>query len=62
MNRAKLIKREEVLEHERRATEGRVAAQPSLVRTTVETVRDWVKEHRTLDRVNPREQFAALFS
>jgi hypothetical protein len=62
MNRAKLIKRGEILDHERRATEGRVAAQPSLVRTTVETVRDWVRERRALDRVNAREQFAALFS
>lgn len=62
LNRVRLIKREEALERERQAVANKEAVQTSVVRTTVENVREWIKEHRAAERVDARQQFAALFS
>lgn len=61
MNHARLIKKDEILERERQASEIRIP-KPSVTRSAMKTAQAWVTEHKTSDRVNAREQFAALFS
>jgi hypothetical protein len=62
MNRARLVKRRENMEREEQRDNKETAEPQMATRTTVEIVKDWVKERGTPRRVDPREQFASLFS
>ncbi len=70
MRRAKLIKREEIIEREQTtATEGAKesapespAQQPSVVRLTFDAVRKWASERQSGKSIRPREAFEALFA
>jgi hypothetical protein len=70
MKRAKLIKREEIIEREQAtvseganssATEA-ATQQPSVVKLTFDAVRKWASEHQSGKYVKPREAFDALFA
>jgi predicted pyridoxine 5'-phosphate oxidase superfamily flavin-nucleotide-binding protein len=70
MKRAKLIKREEIIEREQTAASESVkesaqespAQQPSVVRLTFDAVRKWANERQSSKSVKPREAFDALFA
>jgi hypothetical protein len=70
MKRAKLIKREEIIEREQAATSESVkesaqespAQQPSVVKLTFDAVRRWANERQSNKSVKPREAFEALFA
>jgi hypothetical protein len=70
MKRAKLIKREEIMEREQAAASENAkesaqespAQQPSMVRLTFDAVRKWANEHQANKSVKPREAFDALFA
>ncbi len=71
MKRARLVKQKELEERMAQSpahqptdctTDGTAGQQRSAVSMTVETVIEWLKERRSADRNNPREQFAALFT
>jgi len=70
MKRARLIKREEVLERQQAASSGgpepsepqSSTPQPSVVRLTVDAVRKWANERQSNKSVKPREAFDALFA
>jgi hypothetical protein len=69
MKRAKLIKREEIIEREQAAvSEGANSSppesatqQPSVVKLTFDAVRKWANERQSGRSVKPREAFDALF-
>jgi hypothetical protein len=68
MKRAKLIKREEIIEREQNASAeaassstSEVDAQPSVVKLTFDAVRKWATERQSNRSVKPREAFDALF-
>jgi len=69
MKRAKLIKREEIIEREQAAASESVresgqeatAQQPSVVKLTFDAVRKWANERQSGKSVKPREAFDALF-
>jgi predicted pyridoxine 5'-phosphate oxidase superfamily flavin-nucleotide-binding protein len=69
MKRAKLIKREEIIEREqtaasesaKEAAQESPAQQPSVVRLTFDAVRKWANERQSNKSVKPREAFDALF-
>ena len=60
MTKAKLIKREEAAERQ----QAKVAqkAQKQVVRKTMDVVGDWVDTRRSVQRIDPRAAFAALFA
>ena len=59
MTKAKLIKREEVIERQQaKATQ---KAQKQAVRKTTEVVGDWI-DNRRAQRIDPRAAFTALFA
>jgi hypothetical protein len=70
MKRAKLIKREEVIEREQAAvteganssTPGTATQQPSVVKLTFDAVRKWANERQSGKYAKPREAFDALFA
>ena len=70
MKRAKLIKREEVIEREQAAVSeganssapGTATQQPSVVKLTFDAVRKWASERQSGKYVKPREAFDALFA
>jgi hypothetical protein len=70
MKRAKLIKREEIIEREQTAASESAkesaqespAQQPSVVRLTFDAVRKWAIERQSNKSVKPREAFDALFA
>ncbi len=70
MKRAKLIKREEVIERQQAASpeaadtpaQETSKPQPSVVRLTVDAVRKWANERQSNKTVKPREAFDALFA
>jgi hypothetical protein len=69
MKRAKLIKREEIIEREQAASESAKETtqesptqQPSVVRLTFDAVRRWANERQSNKSVKPREAFEALFA
>lgn len=60
MNKARLVKRTEVT----KLNQGRplkCAPQPSVERSSVEVVKEWVEYRKKLNRVSAREAFATLF-
>lgn len=59
MTKAKLIKREEVIERQQAKAQQKVKKQA--VRKTMEIVGDWIDTQRS-QRVDPRAAFAALFT
>jgi hypothetical protein len=70
MKRAKLIKREEIIEREQAAVSeganspatGTAPQQPSVVKLTFDAVRKWATERQSGKYVKPREAFDALFA
>jgi hypothetical protein len=70
MKRAKLIKREEIIEREqaaasesaKEAAQESPAQQPSVVRLTFDAVRKWANERQSNKPIKPREAFDALFA
>ncbi|MGE0127354.1 MAG: hypothetical protein AB7U82_04530 [Blastocatellales bacterium] len=70
MKRARLIKREEVIERQQNAASEAAGSttpessppQPSVVKLTVDAVRKWANEHQSNKSVKPREAFDALFA
>jgi predicted pyridoxine 5'-phosphate oxidase superfamily flavin-nucleotide-binding protein len=70
MKRAKLIKREEIIEREQTAASESAkesaqespTQQPSVVRLTFDAVRKWANERQSNKSVKPREAFDALFA
>jgi len=70
MKRARLIKREEVIERQQAASSadpGPLASEtpkppPSVVKLTVDAVRKWANERQSNRSVKPREAFDALFA
>ena len=70
MKRAKLIKREEIIEREQAAASESAkesakespSHQPSVVRLTFDAVRKWANERQSNKSVKPREAFDALFA
>ncbi|MCG3159214.1 MAG: hypothetical protein JMDDDDMK_00200 [Acidobacteria bacterium] len=72
MKRARLIKREEVIERQQIETAASEAVQstspesstpqPSVVKLTVDAVRKWANERQSNKSVKPREAFDALFA
>ncbi|MBO0725842.1 MAG: hypothetical protein J2P52_09600 [Blastocatellia bacterium] len=70
MKRAKLIKREEIIEREQAAASESAkesgpetsAQQPSVVKLTFDAVRKWANERQSGKSVKPREAFDALFA
>ena len=70
MKRAKLIKREEIIEREQTAvSEGANSSatesathQPSVVKLTFDAVRKWASERQSGKSAKPREAFDALFA
>ena len=69
MKRAKLIKREEIIEREQATTAegdnssatGTATQQPSVVKLTFDAVRKWAIVRQSGKSVKPREAFDALF-
>jgi len=69
MKRARLIKREKVIERQQAASSAgpdpsapeRPMSQPSVVKLTVDAVRKWANERQSNRSVKPREAFDALF-
>jgi len=70
MKRARLIKREEIIERQQTAS-SEVAdssepqapkPQPSVVKLTVDAVRKWANERQSNKSAKPREAFDALFA
>ena len=59
MTKAKLIKREEIIERQQAVAQQKVKKQS--VRKTMEIVGDWIDTRRG-QRVDPRAAFAALFA
>ncbi len=59
MTKAKLIKREEVIERQQIKAQQKVRKQT--VKKTMEVIGDWI-DARKLQRVDPRAAFAALFA
>jgi hypothetical protein len=71
MKRAKLIKREEIIEREQNvvsegadssATGVTTTQQPSVVKLTFDAVRKWATERQSGKYAKPREAFDALFA
>jgi len=70
MKRAKLIKREEIIEREQAAVSEdpnspatkSATQQPSVVKLTFDAVRKWASERQSGKYVKPREAFDALFA
>jgi hypothetical protein len=69
MKRARLIKREDLIEQQQTATSeinGSSAPitkpQPSRVKLTVDAVRKWANDRQSSKSVKPREAFDALFA
>ena len=71
MKRAKLIKREEIIEREQNvasegadssATGAATTQQPSVVKLTFDAVRKWATERQSGKSAKPREAFDALFA
>ena len=62
MRQAKLIKRGEQNEQKPVPPQTAEKAQVATVRAAIKTVRAWVKDHQETEPLNPRRQFAALFS
>ncbi|HEY9434194.1 MAG TPA: hypothetical protein VI260_22260 [Blastocatellia bacterium] len=71
MKRAKLIKREEIIEREQNvvskgenssATGAATTQQPSVVKLTFDAVRKWATERQSGKIAKPREAFDALFA
>jgi hypothetical protein len=70
MKRAKLIKRDEIIEREQTAvSEGASSTatdsatqQPSVVKLTFDAVRKWASERQSGKNAKPREAFDALFA
>lgn len=65
MKRAKLIKRDEIIERQHSSADpGRESspAQPSVVKLTFDAVRKWANERQSNKSVKPREAFDALFA
>jgi len=70
MKRAKLIKREEIIERQHAASSPdpdtsapeTVTPQPSVVKLTFDAVRKWASERQSNKSVKPREAFDALFA
>ena len=60
MTKAKLIKREEVVERQQVKAAQKVQKQAS--RKTMEVVGDWIDARRASQRLDPRAAFAALFA
>ena len=58
MTKAKLIKKGEVLEQQRKATQ---KTQKQTVKQTVDVVSNWIEKQNT-KRLDPRAAFAALFA
>jgi hypothetical protein len=69
MKRAKLIKREEIIEREQTVVSegvessatGAATQQPSVVKLTFDAVRKWATERQSGKYAKPREAFDALF-
>ena len=68
MKRAKLIKREEIIERQHAAScadpdaaPETEAPAPSVVKLTFDAVRKWANERQSNKSVKPREAFDALF-
>lgn len=59
MTKAKLIKREEVVERQQIKAQQKVQKQTA--KKTMEVVSDWI-DARKIQRVDPRVAFAALFA
>jgi len=70
MKRAKLIKRDEIIERQHAASSAdseasspeTVTAAPSVVKLTFDAVRKWANERQSNKSVKPREAFDALFA
>jgi hypothetical protein len=70
MKRAKLIKREEIIERQNAAScadpeaspPGTQTPAPSVVKLTFDAVRKWANERHSNKSVKPREAFEALFA
>jgi hypothetical protein len=62
MNQARLIKRQELAEREEQQIKQDLAKLEPIVRTTVETVKEWAKKRNAAQPRTPRERFAELFS
>jgi hypothetical protein len=70
MKRAKLIKRDEIIEREQAAasedvnpsTTESTTQQPSVVKLTFDAVRKWANERQSGKSIKPREAFDALFA
>ena len=70
MKRAKLIKREEIIERQQAtssaepdvSTPAAPTPQPSVVKLTFDAVRKWANERQSSKSVKPREAFDALFA
>ncbi len=69
MKRAKLIKREEIIERQNAASSTDPDAtpvtetpSPSVVKLTFDAVRKWAHERQSNKSVKPREAFDALFA
>jgi len=70
MKRAKLIKREEIIERQHAASSADPDASapatetppPSMVKMTFDAVRKWANERQSNKMVKPREAFDALFA
>jgi len=70
MKRARLIKREEVIERQQAASSAgpdpsapeAPKPPPSVVKLTVDAVRKWASERQSNKSVKPREAFEALFA
>jgi hypothetical protein len=69
MKRARLIKREEVIERQQTASSEiketgtpNPKPQPSVVKLTVDAVRKWANDRQSNKSVKPREAFDALFA
>jgi len=70
MKRAKLIKREEIIDREQAAASeganssapGTATQQPSVVKLTFDAVRKWASERQSGKSAKPREAFDALFA
>jgi hypothetical protein len=70
MKRAKLIKRDEIIEREHAAsradpdapTQETEKPAPSVVKLTFDAVRKWANERQSTKLVKPREAFDALFA
>ncbi|HKQ73711.1 MAG TPA: hypothetical protein VJ810_08305 [Blastocatellia bacterium] len=69
MKRAKLIKRDEIIERQNAASSAdadasapKTESPPSVVKMTFDAVRKWANERQSTKTVKPREAFDALFA